>query len=46
MLLDEVILGGEILETSKHVVRAKMQRVEKLIEKEKGSWFDRMVGDG
>ena len=44
MLLDEVILGGEILETSKRAIRDKMIRMDEIMEKEQVSFVSRLFG--
>lgn len=44
MLLDEVILGGEILETSKRAIRDKMLRMDQVMEKEQVSFVSRLFG--
>ena len=44
MLLDEVILGGEILETSKRAIRDKMVRMDEIMEKEQVSFVSRLFG--
>lgn len=44
MLLDEVMLGGEIVETSKRGIRDLMNQYDQVMEHEKVSFFDRLMG--
>ena len=44
MLLDEIVLGGEILETSKRAIRDKMVSTDEVMEKESVSFVSRLFG--